>query len=475
MVRPGQGGAPRRAEPRRVPACRVRCTSAPLSLRSRRSRCRAGLPCPPPVLRPCSLIPAPLHLETVPRPEPASALCPRRGSGQPHMHPACPAPGLGVPSPEWVPSCADGQRGCCGPVAGVLVPRAGLGLGAGAGLQRSCFLPTLLLEGAVIWPPLPRPGLLTQQPQGRVEVGETGFLDKKTPAWGTHGPDFFCEGGKSSPGFLSGFPAEDGVGLESALGPGALRCRPSRPGWTALPLGTTLCGSPVPAARGSAAAWLCSPVTPRPPPRVPWSSGAMPAPSSGSCPPSCSVRCLQVCPSSRKPPWVRSSLLTVTVPESHPLEGVWPRSPPHQCWPMVRRRVRGWGHLLGPWPRGGPGSSVHRACCFGCLNGRALCLVVFGGPSAWKTGVGGPRGHRERPGSGPRAASPCLSGGTASPPGVSQSRCWHDLSVCPGKEPGVQMEAPCPLGQQQWGHLVGSGPFLPSPGARMDAAFCGGC
>ena len=30
----------------------------------------------------------------------------------------------------------------------------------------------------------------------------------------------------------------------------------------------------------------------------------------------------------------------------------------------------------------------------------------------------------------------------------------------------MQMEAPCPLGQQQWGHLVGSGPFLPSPGAR---------
>lgn len=138
----------------------------------------------------------------------------------------------------------------------------------------------------------------------------------------------FAKVGSRAPGSCLGSQQEDGVGLESALGPGALRCRPSRPGWTALPLGTTLCGSPVPAARGSAAAWLCSPVTPRPPPRVPWSSGAMPAPSSGSCPPSCSVRCLQVCPSSRKPPWVRSSLLTVTVPESHPLEGVWPRSPP---------------------------------------------------------------------------------------------------------------------------------------------------
>ena len=33
------------------------------------------------------------------------------------------------------------------------------------------------------------------------------------------------------------------------------------------------------------------------------------------------------------------------------------------------------------------------------------------------------------------------------------------------------MEASCPLGQQRWEHLVGSGPFLPSPGARMDAAL----
>lgn len=171
----------------------------------------------------------------------------------------------------------------------------------------------------------------------------------------------FAKVGSRAPGSCLGSQQEDGVGLESALGPGAVCCRPSPPGWTALPLGTTLCGSPVPAARGSAASWPCSPVTPHPPPpRVPWSSGAMPAPSSGSCPPSCSVRCLQVCPSSRKLPWVRSSLLTVTMPESHPLEGVVgvASEPPHQCWPMVRRRVRGRGHLPGPWPRGGPGSSV---------------------------------------------------------------------------------------------------------------------
>ena len=41
----------------------------------------------------------------------------------------------------------------------------------------------------------------------------------------------------------------------------------------------------------------------------------------------------------------------------------------------------------GPGPGGGPGSSVHRARCFGCLNGRAPCLVECSGaplPGKWE-------------------------------------------------------------------------------------------
>lgn len=130
---------PRRAEPRGVPAGCVCRAFAALSLRSRCSRCWVGLPSPPPALRPGSLIPVPLHLRNVPRPEPAPALCRRRGSGRARTRPACPAPGLGVPSPKWVPSCADGQRGCCGPVAGALVPRAGPGFSNLASCPRCCW------------------------------------------------------------------------------------------------------------------------------------------------------------------------------------------------------------------------------------------------------------------------------------------------------------------------------------------------
>lgn len=290
-------------------------------------------------------------------------------------HPACPAPGLGVHSPRRVPSWVESREdawsrgGGAGPVG-----RAGPGPGAGAGLQQAHFLP-MLLEGAVIWPPFPHPGLLTQQPQGG---GETGFLDKKkNPSPGHPWPRFLLRRWEVEPRVLSGFPAGGwggGWGWSRlwALGPCAipLTAQPDCPS-----LGTTLCGSPVPAGCGSRCRLALLSCDPRPgslgpqEPRLPRPPGPAHLPAlSGVC---------MCASSSRKPPWVRSPPFTAVVPVSHPLEGETGKAsepPQHQCWPGGQTVTS-----RGPGPSGGPGSSVHRARCFGCLNRRALCLVDCSG------------------------------------------------------------------------------------------------
>jgi len=174
------------------------------------------------------------------------------------------------------------------------------------------------------------------------------------------------------------------VGLESALGPGAVCCRPSPPGWTALPLGTTLCGSPVPAARGSAASWPCSPVTPTRP--RPGSLGppepCLPRPPGPAHLPAPSGVCRCVLPPGSSPglgPLSSLSRCQSLIPWKE--WWAWPRSPPTsagrwsdgECGVGATSRgpghVEGRGlvfraccfscfHLPGPWPRGGPGSSV---------------------------------------------------------------------------------------------------------------------
>lgn len=223
-----------------------------------------------------------------------------------------------------------------------------------AGLQQSRFLPTLLLEGAVIWPPCSPPWAPDSAATGLGWWGETGFLDRKTQPGAPMAQISFVKVGSRAPGSCLGSQQEGGVGLESGLGPGAARWAPFPPGWTALPLGTTLCGSPVPAGGGSCcrlALLSCDPPAPRPmslgpqEPCLPCPPGPahLPAPSGVG----------RGVSSSRKPPWVRSPPLTVTVSESHPLEGVAgvASDPPaqHQCWPTVRRGVWGRGHLPGPW------------------------------------------------------------------------------------------------------------------------------
>lgn len=382
-------------------------------------------------------------------------------------HPACPAPGLGVRSPRRVPSWAESREdawshgGGAGPVG-----RAGPGPGVVAGLQRAHFLP-MLLEGAVIWPSLPQPGLLTQQPQGG---GETGFLDKKNPSPGHPWPRFLLRRWEVEPWVLSGFPAGGwggGWGWSRlwALGSRAVPL-PAQPDCPSL--GTTLCGSPVPAGCGSRCRLALLSCDSRPgslgpqEPRLPRPPGpAYLSAQSGVC---------MCASSSRKPPWVRSPPFTAVVPASHPLEEeTGQASEPPSASVLAGQSD---GDSRGPGPSGGPGSSVHRACWLRLLEQEGpLPGGVIRGPSAWKMGVGGPSSHCERPVSGPQAASPCLSGGTASPPGMSQSWCLHDRSVCQGRatsadggfvSPGpAAVGAPAGLGAlpaQTWGQN-GRGPL----------------
>lgn len=187
-------------------------------------------------------------------------------------------------------------------------------------------------------------------------VGGDRISRPKNPAWGTHGPDFFCEGGKSSPGFLSGFPAGGwgGAGVGSgtwgrALGP------PPRPAGLPFPWAPPSVAPQCPQEVALAAAWPCSPVTPPPPAPCPLVLRSHACPvlrvlptfpphqaSAGVCPPPGSPPGLGPLPSLSRCqsliPWKEWR--------------AWPRTPPptpRQCWPTVRRGVWGRGPLPGPW------------------------------------------------------------------------------------------------------------------------------
>lgn len=285
-------------------------------------------------------------------------------------HPACPAPGLGVRSPRRVPSWAESREdawshgGGAGPVG-----RAGPGPGVVAGLQRAHFLP-MLLEGAVIWPSLPQPGLLTQQPQGG---GETGFLDKKNPSPGHPWPRFLLRRWEVEPWVLSGFPAGGwgAGGAGAGSGPWGRALSPSPPSRTALPWAPPSVGPQCPQDVVLAAAWLCSPVTP--------ALGRLVL-RSHACP---VLRVLHTFPLSQvsacvhpppgSPPGLGSlpSRPWCQRPIPWKKRRARPRSPPqHQCWPGSQTATPG---ALGQAE--GQGLVFTEPVGFGCLNGRALCLV----------------------------------------------------------------------------------------------------
>lgn len=345
--------------------------------------------------------------------------------------------------------------------------RAGPGPGVVAGLQRAHFLP-MLLEGAVIWPSLPQPGLLTQQPQGG---GETGFLDKKNPSPGHPWPRFLLRRWEVEPWVLSGFPAGGwggGWGWSRlwALGSRAVPL-PAQPDCPSL--GTTLCGSPVPAGCGSRCRLALLSCDSRPgslgpqEPRLPRPPGpAYLSAQSGVC---------MCASSSRKPPWVRSPPFTAVVPASHPLEeetGQASEPPQHQCWPGSQTATPG---ALGQAE--GQGLVFTEPVGFGCLNGRALCLVECSGaplPGKWEWVAPAATVSVQSQGLGQRLLA--CRGAQPLPLGCLRAGVCT-TGVCAREGPRLQIGASCLLGRQRWGHLLGSGPFLPRPGARMDAALWG--
>lgn len=206
---------------------------------------------------------------------------------------------------------------------------------------------------------------------------------------------------------------EIGLGLEPALGSGAHCCRGSWP--TSLPCWTAL--SPVhhplwlPSARGMkfslppSPALLC-------PPCAPLSSGATPAPSSGSCHAAPSPSSFLLCQVSAyiRPPPGRSPGVRSSPPHSHSarcpvaLQGVTDvGSEPSSASALAPWSDSGCGvgasggampateggpASWGSGPCGESGSAIHGACCLGCLNRRALRLGrAFGGsslPGRWK-------------------------------------------------------------------------------------------
>lgn len=249
-------------------------------------------------------------------------------------------------------------------------------------------------------------------------VGGPDF-STENPAWGTHGPDFFGEGGRSSPGSCHGFPSgRVGWGWSRvwALGPRAGAPLP-RPAGLPLPWAPPSVAPPVPAGGGSCCRLACSPVTHSAPAPCPWSSGAMPCPCPlGSCPPSAPSGVGRGVSSSRKPPGLGPPLPSLSRCQSLiPWKEwrVWPRTPrPASVLADGQTGSVGVGATLpGPWAEWrGWGLVFTGAVASGCLNREGPLPGGVWGPLTWKTGVGGPRGHRECPGSGPWAASPCLSG-----------------------------------------------------------------